>query len=282
MERVYGLIGHPVGHSMSPLIHNDAFAKLGIEARYHAFDVKHELVKEAIAGIRALNIAGCNVTVPHKIAVMDFLDEVNDEAIQIGAVNTIVNKNGKLIGYNTDGRGYVKSLLDETKEEIREKSILIIGAGGAARGVVTALLRHGVGQMAFTNRTLDKTNSLVKLAEEFNVSATSIEKKTAEERLDQYDVIINTTSVGMSPNINHTPLSLTSLKPGAIVSDLIYNPLETEFLKEAKERGGRTVNGIGMFVNQAVLAFEHWTGVKPDDKQMKKIVLQQLGGTTIC
>ncbi|MFC0557981.1 shikimate dehydrogenase [Halalkalibacter alkalisediminis] len=280
MEKVFGLLGHPVGHSMSPLIHNNAFLKLGIEARYHAFDVKPEFVKEAIDGIRALNISGCNVTVPHKIAVMDFLDEINDEALQIGAVNTIVNKDGKLIGYNTDGRGYVKSLLDETEEDIREKSVLIIGAGGGARGVVTALLRHGVGNIEFTNRTIEKTIPLVKLAKEFHVPSATIEKEVAEENLINYDVIINTTSVGMSPNIHHSPLSLKLLKTDTIVSDLIYNPLETKLLQEAKERGGKTVNGIGMFVNQAALSFEHWTGVKPDITQMKKNVLQQLGGTT--
>ncbi|WP_227934886.1 shikimate dehydrogenase [Alkalihalobacillus deserti] len=278
MEKVFGLLGHPVGHSMSPLIHNDAFAKLGIEARYHAFDVKPELVKEAVDAIRALDIAGCNVTVPHKIAVMEFLDEINDEALQIGAVNTIVNKNGKLIGYNTDGRGYVQSLLDETEEEIREKSILIIGAGGSARGIVTALLRYGVGRIEFTNRTIEKTASLIKLAEEFSIPSATVERKVAEESLNKYDVIINTTSVGMSPNFNHSPLSLELLKPGTIVSDLIYNPLETQFLKEAKERGGKIVNGIGMLVNQAALSFEHWTEITPDNKEMKKIVLQQLGG----
>ena len=278
MEKVFGLLGHPVGHSMSPLIHNDAFLKLGIQARYHAFDVKPELVKEAINGIRALNITGCNVTVPHKIAVMEFLDEINDEARQIGAVNTIVNQDGKLIGYNTDGRGYVKSLLDETGEDLQKKSVLIIGAGGGARGVVTALLRHGVGAIEFTNRTIEKTTPLVKLAGEFHIEGSTIEKEKAEGNLSKYDVIINTTSVGMSPNIQDSPLSLKFLKPDTVVSDLIYNPLETKLLREAKERGGKTVNGIGMFVNQAALSFEHWTGEKPNITQMKKIVLQQLGG----
>jgi shikimate dehydrogenase len=278
MEKVFGLLGHPVGHSMSPLIHNDAFSKLAIEARYHAFDVSPDNVKQAIEGIRALNIAGCNVTVPHKIAVMEYLDEIDTEAQQIGAVNTIVNQNGKLIGYNTDGRGYVNSLLDETGADISDKNFLIIGAGGGARGIVTALLRHGIGHISITNRTIEKATSLMKLAEMFETTAELIEKDVAEEKLNEYDVIINTTSIGMSPNIENTPISLEFLKKGTIVSDLIYNPLETKFLKQAKSRGGKTVNGIGMFVNQAVLAFEHWTGEKPDHEQMKKIVLQQLGG----
>ncbi|GAE33333.1 shikimate dehydrogenase [Halalkalibacter akibai] len=280
MEKVFGLLGHPVGHSMSPLIHNDAFQVLNIEARYHAFDVQPNHVKEAIDGIRALNLSGCNVTVPHKIAVMEFLDEIDDEATQIGAVNTIVNKEGKLIGYNTDGRGYVKSLLEETGEEIGSKKFLIIGAGGAARGIVTALLRQGIGQLTITNRTLEKAQPLLKLAQVYETDACAIEKHKAELTLNEFDVIINTTSIGMSPNIEESPISLKNMKRGTIVSDLIYNPIETKLLKDAKQQGAKTVNGIGMFVNQAVLAFEHWTGENPDPLRMEKIVLQQLGGTT--
>ncbi|MDT8861441.1 shikimate dehydrogenase [Alkalihalobacillus sp. MEB130] len=280
MGKVFGLLGHPVGHSMSPQIHNDAFNKEGIEAVYHAFDVKPELVREAISGLRALQIAGCNVTVPHKLAVMEFLDEIDEEARLIGAVNTIVNQDGKLIGYNTDGRGYVQSLLEEMNSDIKDKRILIIGAGGAARGVLTALLQHGIAHVAITNRTLEKANSFLALANNFSISAEAIDRIDAEERLHEFDVVINTTSVGMSPHIHETPLSLTKLRKESVVSDLIYNPLETTFLKEAKSQGALIINGVGMFVNQAALSFEYWTGKKPDREQMKKIVLQQLGGTT--
>ncbi|TWI56368.1 shikimate dehydrogenase [Halalkalibacter nanhaiisediminis] len=280
MTKVFGLLGHPVGHSKSPLIHNDAFSSAGMDARYHAFDVKPEQVKAAVEGIRALQLAGCNVTVPHKIAVMDFLDEIDDEAKQIGAVNTIVNQGGRLIGYNTDGRGYVESLLEELGEPLADKNILVIGAGGAARGVVTALARHGVARLTITNRTLEKANALLDIAKSLNTEAEAISRDDAESKLGEYDVIINTTSIGMSPNTDESPLSLKKLAPGTIVSDLIYNPIETKLLKEAAQRGGRTLNGVGMFVNQAALSFEHWTGMKPNRQRMKELVVETLGGTS--
>ncbi|KHF41933.1 shikimate dehydrogenase [Halalkalibacter okhensis] len=280
MGKVFGLLGHPVGHSMSPNIHNDAFAQIGMKATYHAFDVQPEFVKEAVSGIRALQIVGCNVTVPHKIAVMDYLDEIDEEARIIGAVNTIVNQNGKLIGYNTDGRGFVQSLFEELKEEIKEKRFLLIGAGGAARGVATALMLHGIGHLSVTNRTIEKVEPIVHLAKSLNTSSLALDRAQAEKALKEYDVIINTTSVGMSPNIEEIPIDLSQLKQEAVVSDLIYNPLETKLLQVAKNQGAKTINGIGMFVNQAALSFEHWTGLTPDRYRMRKIVLEQLGGTT--
>ncbi|MET3504877.1 shikimate dehydrogenase [Halalkalibacter oceani] len=278
MGKVFGLLGHPVGHSMSPLIHNDAFRSLGIDASYHAFDVSPDQVKEAIEGIRALGIAGCNVTVPHKVAVIPYLDKIDEEAEQIGAVNTIVNEDGCLIGYNTDGRGYVESLLEET-DALADKHVLMIGAGGAARGVVTALLREGIGKLTMTNRTLEKTEPLLELAREFATEAEAIHKQEAEGRLNEVDIIINSTSIGMSPNVEEIPLSLERITSDQVVSDLIYNPLETKLLKEAAMRGAKTVNGVGMFVNQAALSFQHWTKQQPDRNRMKNIVLEKLGGS---
>ncbi|GAE27092.1 shikimate 5-dehydrogenase I alpha [Halalkalibacter wakoensis JCM 9140] len=280
MGKVFGLLGHPVGHSMSPNIHNDAFGHIGIDATYHAFDVDPNFIKDAIAGLKALQISGCNVTVPHKIAVMEYLDEIDEEARLIGAVNTIVNVNGRLVGYNTDGRGFVESLEEEAQIDLQTKRFLIIGAGGAARGIVTSLLRKGIGHLTITNRTAEKATPLLKLAKEFKTQAEVIEKKQAENQLSHYDVIINTTSIGMSPNVEYTPLSLEQLTDKSIVCDLIYNPLDTAFLIEAKKKGCLTINGVGMFVNQAALSFEHWTGKKPERERMRKIVLTNLGGTS--
>ncbi|WP_062049988.1 shikimate dehydrogenase [Bacillus sp. JCM 19034] len=277
MKAVFGLLGHPVSHSMSPLIHNDAFQSLEIEAEYHVFDVAPQVVKQAIDGIRALGIAGCNVTVPHKVAVMDYLDEIDNEARLIGAVNTIVNDNGRLIGYNTDGRGYVESLLG-CQQMLQNKRVLVIGAGGAARGIVTSLLNEGIAALAITNRTLSKAEPFKQLADLFKTEIVLLTKEEATRRLVEFDIIINTTSVGMSPNIEESPLLLETVKEHAIVSDLIYNPIETTFLKIAKNKGIQTLNGVGMFVNQAALSFEYWTGQKPNRKRMEQLVLQQLGG----
>ncbi|AGT32862.1 shikimate 5-dehydrogenase [Geobacillus genomosp. 3] len=275
MESVYGLIGFPVGHSLSPLMHNDAFARLGIPARYHLFSVKREQVGEAIAGVRALGIAGVNVTIPHKMAVIPFLDDIDDHARRIGAVNTIVNENGRLVGYNTDGPGYVRALEEEMEVALDGKRILLIGAGGGARGIYFSLLSTAAERIDIANRTIEKAEQLVRSGEGEGRSA-FFSLAEAERRVAEYDIMINTTSVGMHPKEDEQPLSLEGLRPGTIVSDIIYNPLETKWLKEAKARGARVQNGVGMLVYQGALAFEKWTGQWPDVKRMKQLVTAQL------
>ncbi|MFC4183677.1 shikimate dehydrogenase [Saccharococcus thermophilus] len=275
MEKLYALFGCPVHHSLSPLMHNDAFQRLNIAAHYHAFHVEPERLKDAIAGVRALGIAGLNVTIPHKTAVMALLDDIDAEARRIGAVNTIVNENGRLIGYNTDGSGYVRALEEETNVEIKDKRILLIGAGGAARGIYFSLIDRGAKQIDICNRTVSRAKQLI---EEGDAAVPSgvYSLNEAEQRLGEYDIVINTTSVGMYPNTEEMPLSLANLKEGTIVSDIIYNPLETKWLKEARERNAIVQNGVGMFIYQGALAFEKWTGVFPDVERMKKIVMEQL------
>ncbi|MBB3867513.1 shikimate dehydrogenase [Parageobacillus toebii NBRC 107807] len=277
MEKLYALFGCPVHHSLSPIMHNDAFQNMNIAAHYHAFHVEPERLKDAIAGVRALGISGVNVTIPHKTAVMPLLDEVDPTARRIGAVNTIVNRNGRLIGYNTDGPGYVRALEEEINVDIKERRILLIGAGGAARGIYVSLADRGAKQIDICNRTVSKAKQLI---DECNASVSSVvySLNEAEERLGEYDILINTTSVGMYPNMEEMPLSLANMKEGTIVSDIIYNPLETKWLKEARKRNGIIQNGVGMFVYQGALAFEKWTGIFPDVQRMKKIVIEQLRG----
>ncbi|NNV05474.1 shikimate dehydrogenase [Geobacillus sp. C56-T2] len=274
MENVYGLLGFPVEHSLSPLMHNDAFACLGIPARYHLFPVKPGQVGAAIAGVRALGIAGVNVTIPHKMAVMPFLDEIDDHARRIGAVNTIVNRDGRLVGYNTDGPGYVRALEEELDVSFAGKRILVIGAGGGARGIYFSLLSTAAARIDMANRTIEKAAQLVGEGKDDRSAFFSLAE--AEKRLAEYDIVINTTAAGMHPQEEEQPLSLERLRPGTIVSDIIYNPLETKWLKEAKARGARTQNGIGMLVYQGALAFEKWTGQWPDVKRMKQLVIEAL------
>ncbi|GAJ38144.1 shikimate dehydrogenase [Saccharococcus caldoxylosilyticus] len=275
MEKLYALFGCPVHHSLSPLMHNDAFRHMNIAAHYHAFHVEPEYLKDAVAGVRALGIAGLNVTIPHKTAVMPLLDDIDAEARRIGAVNTIVNENGRLIGYNTDGPGYVRALEEETNVEIKDKRILLIGAGGAARGIYFSLIDRGAKQIDICNRTVPKAKQLIEEGDAA-VSSAAYSLNEAEQRLGEYDIVINTTSVGMYPNMEEMPLSLANLKEGTIVSDIIYNPLETKWLKEARERNAIVQNGVGMFIYQGALAFEKWTGIFPDVERMKKIVMEQL------
>ncbi|WP_026674611.1 shikimate dehydrogenase [Alkalihalobacterium bogoriense] len=274
MGKLFGLLGNPVGHSLSPAMHNEMFTFLQLPHYYHAFNVEETQLEKAVAGIKALGIAGFNVTIPHKVAIMKYLDEIDDEAKKIGAVNTVVVEDGKLIGYNTDGRGYLESLLDVTGLTLQQKSVLVIGAGGAARAIVTVLVSHGVGDVTICNRTKEKANTLAS-----ETMTKSISIQDAEQQLATFDLIINTTSVGMSPKINEMPLSLEKMKEGTVVSDLIYNPLETKLLKEAKKKNALIVEGVGMFVGQGALAFEKWTGIQPDRNKMKERVLKELGGS---
>lgn len=279
MKKIYGVMGDPIAHSMSPDIHNDAFEKENIEAVYHHFHVTKEGLNDAVKGMKALGIEGFNITIPHKTSIIPFLDEVDELALAIGAVNTVVNKNGRFIGYNTDGKGFFKSLCDEISGDIKAKKTLVIGAGGAARAIYFTLVKEGVKQVDIANRTKERAAQLVSDCPYDKVSkALSIIE--AEESLSQYDLIIQTTSSGMSPELDHSPLKVDQLKTGAIVSDIIYNPLQTKLLHEAGEKGAETQNGLGMFINQAALAFEIWTGIMPDTARMTDIVLNKLGGNT--
>ncbi|CAH0139490.1 Shikimate dehydrogenase (NADP(+)) [Peribacillus sp. Bi96] len=279
MKKIYGVMGDPIAHSMSPDIHNDAFEKENIEAVYHHFHVTKEGLGDAVKGMKALGIEGFNITIPHKTSIIPLLDEVDELALAIGAVNTVVNKNGRFIGYNTDGKGFFKSLCDEISGDIKAKNTLVIGAGGAARAIYFTLVKEGVKQVDIANRTKEKAAGLVSDCPYDKVSkALSIIE--AEESLSQYDLIIQTTSSGMSPEVDHSPLKIDQLKTGAIVSDIIYNPLQTKLLREAEEKGAETQNGLGMFINQAALAFEIWTGIMPDTARMTDIVLNKLGGNT--
>ncbi|MBT2665553.1 shikimate dehydrogenase [Bacillus sp. ISL-4] len=279
MKKIYGVMGDPIAHSMSPDIHNDAFEKENIDAVYHHFHVTKESLNDAVKGMKALGIEGFNITIPHKTSIIPFLDEVDELALAIGAVNTVVNKNGRFIGYNTDGKGFFKSLCDEISGDIKAKKTLVIGAGGAARAIYFTLVKEGIKQVDIANRTKERAAQLVSDCPYDKVSnAFSIIE--AEESLSQYDLIIQTTSSGMSPELDHSPLKVDQLKTGAIVSDIIYNPLQTKLLREAGEKGAKTQNGLGMFINQAALAFEIWTGIMPDTARMTDIVLNKLGGNT--
>ncbi|MDO6655014.1 shikimate dehydrogenase [Anaerobacillus sp. 1_MG-2023] len=278
MGKLYGLIGHPIGHSMSPIMHNGEFKELGLSHHYHAFDLSPEQLEDGVDAMKMLDIQGFNVTIPHKVAIIPLLDEVEQEAIDIGAVNTVYKRDGKYIGTNTDGSGYLFSLLTLIEEKnLSGKKILVIGAGGAARAVAVSVSQSEVASLTIANRTLEKAEELSKLCQHYSV-ANAISLSEAETSLGQFDIVINTTSIGMSPHLDRMPISLEHIRSGTVVSDLIYNPLETKWMKLAKSKGAVTDNGISMFVEQGALAFEKWTGVSPDRKRMRNTVLKELGG----
>ncbi|MGE6311565.1 shikimate dehydrogenase [Bacillus cereus] len=277
MKQLYGVIGNPIGHSLSPVMHNDAFEHLNMDAHYHAFLVEEEALGEAVKGLKALGISGFNVTTPHKVAIMEYLDEVAPLARQIGAVNTVVHRDGKLIGYNTDGIGFVRALQSISEDPLQEKRILLIGAGGASRAIYFSLADVGVKEIDIANRTRDKAENLIAGCMA-NVNSHALSLECAAENQGKYDIIIQTTTIGMHPHVAYTPLEIRSLKQGTIVSDIIYNPFETKILGDAKEQGAIIQNGIDMFVYQGALAFEMWTGCVPNIDRMKQLVMRELGG----
>ncbi|MFZ4451952.1 shikimate dehydrogenase [Salibacterium aidingense] len=276
-EKLFGVIGDPVGHSLSPVMHNDQFAFQELPYYYHAFHVKPGELKEAVNGLKALHVSGFNVTVPHKIEVMNYLDSIDEEARMIGAVNTVVKEENGWIGYNTDGKGYVESLLTKAGETLENSSILVIGAGGAARAVISELARRGVRQLTVTNRTSAKAEALKERVSE-RADIRAVPTPEAEKDTPSFDIIINTTSVGMSPHVDNIPWRTDHLKPGCICSDLIYNPLKTAWLQEAERAGAQVLNGVGMFVGQGAFAFQKWTGIWPDVDRMHAVVMHHLGG----
>lgn len=277
---MYGVLGNPIKHSKSPIMLNRAFQEVGLNAAYAAFHVPSESLKEAIHGIKALNFRGINVTLPHKIEVMKYLDVIDDRAQAIGAVNTIVNDNGRLIGYNTDGIGYVRSLEKEAGFSIEGKRILILGAGGAARGIAYALAKANPLMIWIANRTVDKAvelaGSLESITDCFGMGLDDI-----KNIIHQVDLVVNTTSTGMHPNIDEVPINPAYIHSGLIVSDLIYNPLITKLLRLAKEKGAQIHSGLGMFIYQGAYAFEYWTGLEAPTAAMREVVEQSLAGKTL-
>ncbi|MCH8298730.1 MAG: shikimate dehydrogenase [Chloroflexi bacterium] len=269
MTAKLGIIGYPIGHSISPVFQQAGLDHLGIDATYEKWEVTPEGVGEFVAGLRAPGYLGINITVPHKQAVIPFLDEVDEWATAAGAVNTIVNRDGRLSGHNTDGPGFLRALLVETGYSPRGTRALILGAGGVARGILLALARGGVDSMVIANRTLERAESLAKLAKDNGVLAEAISLTKTDGSADALtqaaasaNLIVNCTTVGMShgPDEHGSPLSAAQIPASAIVNDLVYNPLKTPLLEEAAAAGATTLGGLHMLVYQGVLSFQMWTG----------------------
>jgi shikimate dehydrogenase len=277
--KLCAVIGNPIEHSMSPAIHNRAFAELKLDYVYVAFRV--EDVGRAIAGMRALdNFRGMSVTIPHKVSIIPHLDEVADVDRGIGSVNTVVNDGGKLMGYGSDGPGAMRALAD-AGVRVAGKNVTILGSGGAARAI------------AFTLATKGKPASISLLGvieNELNILGRDLVDKTGAKvtwamlddaklaaRLVESQLLIHCTPIGMHPKTRESLVPKALLHRGLAVMDIVYNPLETRLLADAKARGLKTVSGVEMFVNQAVIQFELWTGKKAPVKAMRNVVLKHLG-----
>jgi shikimate dehydrogenase len=263
---LYGVVGNPIGHSLSPTMHNAAFSASGKNAVYLGFETRD--IDGCIRGIRALGIRGVSVTIPHKSAVISLLDEVDGLAKRIGAVNTVANSEGHLVGYNTDAVGALKAL--EGKIELPGKTCLIIGAGGAARAIGFILRDHGV-HLTISNRSTGRGENL---ARSLGCSFVPL-----REVVDiQADLLIQATPVGMYPHEDQCIISRHVLKEGMVVMDIIYNRLETGLMKIAKARGCLAINGLGMFIHQGAEQFRLWTGLDAPLRAMTRAVEKALGG----
>ena len=276
--KIIGVIGKNIENSLSPLIHNQIILKHSLNFCYLPFKVTESDLGEAIQGIRALNIRGVNITFPYKEKVIKFLDKVEESAHKIGAVNTIVNNKGILTGYNTDAIGFKKSLQEDGKFAIKGEAV-ILGAGGAARAVVYDLLEEGIKGICIFNRTLEKAEKIKQDLSPFfpksRISVFPLEEERLKDKIEEALLLVNTTSLGMPPKIDYTPLPDEKLfHPNLLVYDLIYHPAKTLLLKQAEGAGAKIINGLPMLVYQGIESFYLWSGLKAEGKEVIEIIRQ--------
>ncbi len=268
------LLGQPLGHSVSPAMHNRVFKKLAMDYCYMPVEVSAEDLKTVFRGLTKMNVAGFNVTIPHKVRIMEFLDELDPLAQTIGAVNTICLRDGKTKGYNTDGEGFIRSLEEKADISTRGKRFFILGSGGAVRAIAMTLAFKGAEKIYLCNRTYSKAKSLTEeINKKISPCAETVEQVTNSINffLKECDVLINGTQLGMRPNENISPVDKSLLSKHLIVSDIVYNPLMTKLLKDAQQLDCTIVDGLGMLIYQGAAAFQLWTGVEPLIHEMSEV-----------
>ncbi|MCL6477028.1 MAG: shikimate dehydrogenase [Peptococcaceae bacterium] len=287
--RICGIFGHPVEHSFSPAMHNAAFQRLGLNWVYVPFAVKPADLSAAMAAVRALDLAGVNVTVPHKQAVVEFMDRLSPAARLSGAVNTVVNDGGVLTGHNTDGEGFVRALEEEAGMRPAKAPALILGAGGAARAVAVALALNGCPEIVVANRTTGRAGELGELIRKTGCAFSvltwpGIPGRGSDERhewaavLGRVKLVVQTTPLGMHPREDEVPpFPFEMLNSGHVLVDLVYNPARTGFMNLGEAAGARVFNGMGMLLHQGAIAFELWTGRKPPLEVMRSALKAGIG-----
>lgn len=278
--KLFGIIGHPIGHTLSPLLHNTAFHALGVSASMSAFDIEPQSLKEALQGFVAMDFGGLNVTIPHKETIIPLLDEIDEEAGVIGAVNTVKFEGGRTKGYNTDSYGFLQTL-SPFRSAIDGSKFLVLGAGGAAHAVVYVLLKHfRSSQIVIASRSDARTHDLIehfKGNSQIKLSPVNVADPQLARVFEDSDVIVNATPAGMIPNTDSLPLPSPRFRGSQIVMDLVYRPPTTKFLRVAGEAGAQTISGVEMFIEQGARAFEIWTNSKMDTDLARQVVLKKLG-----
>jgi shikimate dehydrogenase len=259
-----GVFGHPVAENPTVVMQEAAFQELGLNWQYLTIEVYPDDLEDAMKGLRAMNMQGINLTIPHKVAVLRYLDEVASDAALMGAVNTVRREGDKLIGENTDGKGFLRSLKEDAQINPSEKRIVVLGAGGAARAITVELALAGAQQITIVNRTFERGETLVTLLNEKTpTNAFFVQWNTSYEIPADTDVLVNATSIGLFPNVDEKPdIAYDTITEKMTICDVIPNPPHTPFLKEAESRGVKTLDGLGMLVYQGAIGFTMWTGME--------------------
>jgi shikimate dehydrogenase len=278
--KLTGILGYPVSHSVSPQMHNAAYERLGLNYCYLPLPIEPKDIEKALEGLRMLGFAGVNVTIPHKESVIPHLDEVTKIARLIGAVNVILIQEGHLVGYNTDGPGFIDSLKEDGGFEVKGKKAVILGAGGAAKAVALMLAQDKIKSLVISDIVYEKAEALSEyIRSNFAIAPYACRAKSKELKklIEECDLLVNATPIGTHPKVNACPVDAdTKFKKSAVVYDLVYNPLETKLLKLAKAKGAKPVSGLGMLIRQGALAFSLFTEEEPPVKVMKEAALAAL------
>lgn len=274
-----GVFGYPVAENPTIVMQEAAFRALGLNWRYLNIEVQPEQLADAMRGLRAFNMAGVNLTIPHKVAVIEHLDDLAPAAALIGAVNTVVRAGDRLIGHNTDGQGFVRSVQVEAGVDPRGQRVVFLGAGGAARAMAVEMALAGAAHITIVNRTPERGQPLVDLLRSQTPAQAEFAPWPARYVVPAAtDILVNATSIGLFPNVDETPVvEMESVRPGLLVCDVIPNPPQTAFLRAAQARGARTLDGLGMLVGQGALAFRLWTGQEAPLEVMRRALEEVFG-----
>ncbi len=275
------LLGNPLGHSVSPAMHNRVFEKLALDYCYLPVQVSAENLKTVFTALTRMNVAGFNVTIPHKVAIIEHLDSLDPLAATIGAVNTICVEGGKTRGYNTDGEGFIRALEKEGNIGVQNKKIFLLGSGGAARAIAMTLAFRGADRIFIANRTPDKAQALAaEVNEKIAPCAVAVEMEPSALRqtIAACDIFVNSTSLGMHPHQEESAIAEEFLFPHLVVADIVYNPHKTRLLAMAESKGCRIVHGIGMLIEQGAAGFKLWTGIEPLVDEMMEIATAAVAG----
>ena len=270
MGKSFAVIGDPIDHSLSPNIHSAAFRELNLDSSYIGYRIPKGELGGGIEGLKKIKITGFNVTIPHKVEMMKYLDKMDESCSIIGAVNTVVNNEGVFKGYNTDMDGFLEPL-KKREISIQDKKILLIGAGGAARAIVAGIAKEKAKSLDITNRTIENANNLSEFATKIGLKTNTKKIEEASQNIENYDIIINSTSLGLKNE--SSPISFEKVNQKTIVYDIVYAPMNTDFIKKAKERNLEVIYGYEMLLGQATRAFEIWHGMKAPYNAMKKALL---------